>query len=83
MWLILKFLNFPLINCEIDLDLLWSKECVVSEISITPRIPANSDANSPVQEVVAVQTTIATFQINKTKLYVPVAFFLLMIISNF
>ena len=75
MWVIFKFLKFPLINCEIDLDLLWSKECVVSETSITPRIPANTDANSPDQEVVAVQTTVATFQINKTKLYVRVAFF--------
>ena len=32
-----RFLNFPLINCEIELDLSWSKECMISEISITTR----------------------------------------------
>ena len=33
-----RFFNFPLINCEITvkkLDLSWSKECMISEISIT------------------------------------------------
>ena len=58
-----------LTNCEIELDLSWSKECIIAEISITPRIPPNPNA---VQEVVAMQTTGATFQINNAKLYVPV-----------
>ena len=56
-------------NCEIKLDLPCSKECIISEISITPRIPGNSNANSLVP---AIQTTEATFQINNAKLYVPV-----------
>ena len=30
------------------------------------------DANPPVQEVPAIQTSAATFQINNAKLYVPV-----------
>ena len=62
----------PLINCEIELDLSWSKQCIISEISITPRIPPNQDANPSVQEMAAIQTTGATFQIKNTKLYIPV-----------
>ena len=46
-----RSLDLPLINCEIELDLLWSKECIISEISIIPRIPGNADANPPAQEV--------------------------------
>ena len=34
---------------------------MISEISITPRIPANSDSNLPVWEMVAIQTTGTTF----------------------
>ena len=51
----------PLINCETEINLSWSKECIVSEISIIPRIPGNPDANPPIQEVPAIQTTAATF----------------------
>ena len=47
-----RFLDLPLINCEIELDLSWTKDCVLPE-----------HHNS---------TTGATFQINNTKLYVPV-----------
>ena len=47
----------------------WSKECIISEISI---IPGNSDANPLVQEVITIQTTSATFQINNAKRHVPV-----------
>ena len=46
-----------------------SKECIIYEISITLRIPGNSNANLLVP---AIQTTGATFQINNAKLYVPV-----------
>ena len=53
-----RFLDLPLINCEIELDLSWSKECIISEISITP--------------VAAIKTIRVTFQINNAKLYVPV-----------
>ena len=27
--------NFPLINCEIEIDFSWSEECIISEISIS------------------------------------------------
>ena len=67
-----RSLDLPLINCEIELDVPWSKECIICEISIVPRIRGNQDANQPVQEVAAIQTTWATFQINNAKLYVPV-----------
>ena len=60
-----RSLDLPLINCETELDLSWSKECIKSEISIIPRMP-------PVQDVTAIQTTSATFQISNGKLYVPV-----------
>ena len=33
-----RFLDLPLVNCEIEPDLSWSKNCIVSEIVITPRI---------------------------------------------
>ena len=67
-----RFLDLPLINCEIELDLSSSKKHIVSEISITPRVAGNPNANTPVLVVVAIQTTGATFQINNTKLYFPV-----------
>ena len=50
-----RFLNLPFINCEIELDLSCSKECIISDISIKPRIPAYPDANPPVPEVIAIQ----------------------------
>ena len=67
-----RFFDLHLINCEIKLDLSWSKNCIISEISVILRIPANPDANLLVQEVEAIQTTGTTFQINNAKLYVPV-----------
>ena len=58
------------INCEIELDLSWSKECIIPEISIIPRIPGNQNANLPVQVEAAIQTTSATLKINNAKLHV-------------
>ena len=55
-----------------ELDLSWSKNWITSKISITHRLLADPDANPPVQEVAAIETTGATFQINNAKLYVPV-----------
>ena len=59
-----NFWRFPdllSINCEIELDLSWSKECILSEISITPEVRGDNP-------VAAIQTTEATFQINNAKL---------------
>ena len=55
-----RFLDLPLINCEIELDLTY---CVISEISITPEISGNPRADTPAPAVAARQTTGATFQI--------------------
>ena len=49
-----RFLNLPLINCETGLDLSWPKKFIIFEISITPRILANPNANPPVHEVAAI-----------------------------
>ena len=48
------------------------KEYIISEISIKPTLTAAPNSNPLVQEVTAIQTTGATFQINNATLYVPV-----------
>ena len=59
-----------LINSEIELDLSWSKECIITELSITfIAVDPNADA---VTYELATETVGATFQINNAKLYVPV-----------
>ena len=68
----MRFLSLSLFNCKIELDLSWSKECIISEISIIPPMVGSPDANLPFPEVSAIQATGATFQINNAKLYVPV-----------
>ena len=35
-----------LINCEIKLNLSWSKECIISGISIIPRVPGDALINN-------------------------------------
>ena len=36
---------------KIELDLLWSKNCITSEKLITRTTPDNTDANPPAEEV--------------------------------
>ena len=57
----------PLINCEINLTLTWTENCVLTS-------KATRDANSNGDPAVAAinNSTNATFQITDTKLYVPV-----------
>ena len=57
----------PLINCEINLILTWSENCVLTS-------KATRDANPDVNLAVAAinNPTNATFKITDTKLYVPV-----------
>ena len=33
-----RSLDLPLSNCEIELDLSWSRNCILSEISRTPGV---------------------------------------------
>ena len=56
-----------LINCEINLILIWSKNCVLTDI-ITQAANHNVDPAIPAINV----STNATFKITDTKLYVPV-----------
>ena len=65
------FFDLPLINYEAELDLSWSKGCIISQILITAAVAGNPDANPHVPEVAALQTTGAMFRINNAKLYVP------------
>ena len=44
-----RSLDFRLNSCEAELDLSWSKDCIIPEISIMPWIPPNPDANPPSQ----------------------------------
>ena len=53
-----------MINCEIEPDMSWSKECTMSEIPITPAMVGNPNANPPVLTVAAIQTASAIFRIN-------------------
>ena len=56
-----RSLDLLLINCEIELDLRWTKNCVMTEISRRFRaVSVNAD---PVVYEVAIQTTGATLQI--------------------
>ena len=64
-----RSLDLHLINCKIELDLTWSKDWMISEIS---RIAAVA-ANPPDPVRAAVETTRTTFQTNSTKLYAHVA----------
>ena len=64
-----RFLDLPLINCDIELDLKCTKTCVVSEISRTFRV-VDSNASVAVYQV-ETATAGAAFQINNAKLYAP------------
>ena len=61
-----------MIKCEIEPDLRWTKNCVISEISRTASVASNKNANPSVSEVAVTATTEATSQINNVKIYVPV-----------
>ena len=60
-----RCLDLYLINCEIELDLTWPENCVISEISRRPDVGGDNPVNTKL-------TTGATFTINNTKLYVPI-----------
>ena len=57
----------PLINCEVNLILTWSENCVLTD---TTTRDADPDADPPVAAINA--PTGATFAISECKLYVPV-----------
>ena len=59
-----RSLNIPLINCEVELILTWSKNCVLF----------NMTAN-PVADPAIIAPTESKFEITDTKLYVSVVTF--------
>ena len=67
-----RFLGLHLIDFEIEFDLSWRKDFIISEIFDTSEIDANPASNSHVAHARATSTTSALFQINSTKIYVPV-----------
>ena len=57
----------PLINCEINLILTWSENCV-----LTSKATRDTDPDADPTVAAIDNPTKATFQITDTKLYVPV-----------
>ena len=72
----------PLVNCEIELELRWARNCIISEPSRIFRA-VDPIVNSAVYQVTS-QATTAGFQINNATLYMfKLLICLLVIISNF
>ena len=67
-----RTLDLPLINCKTELDLSWSKDCVTSKISRTPKLPAYPAVIGPTDHVPPTPITGVTLQITSAKLiYAP------------
>ena len=64
--------DLPLFNYEIELDLRWTKNCLILEILRATPEAGNANANPPTQAVAVTQKTGTTFKINNAKLYFPV-----------
>ena len=64
-----RTLDMPLINCEINLILTWSENCVLTSKATRDAVPAQGE--NPAATRVNNPTN-ATFKITDTKLYVPV-----------
>ena len=60
-----KNLNIPLINCEVEIILTWTKSCVLADMT-------TRDAGNNNDPPAIVAPSGATFQITDTKLYAPV-----------
>ena len=58
-----RSLNILLINCEVELILTWSKNCVLADMTAK-----DAEGNNPA----IVAPVVLTFEITDTKLYVPV-----------
>ena len=71
-----RTLDIPLINCEINLILTWSENCVLTSKATRDAVPAPgvTKVNNPIN---------ATFKITDTKLYVPVVILLTKDDNNF
>ena len=63
-----RTLDMPMINCEINLILIWSENCILTDIT-QAAIPAQGD--NPERPAINA-ATYAIFKVTGTKLYVPV-----------
>ena len=63
-----RTLDMPLINCEINLILIWSENCILTDIT-QAAIPAQG--YNPERPAINA-ATYAIFKVTGTKLYVPV-----------
>ena len=73
-------LNMLLINCEINLILTWSENCVIT--SKATRNTVSAQGGSPAVNAVNNPTNV-TFKIKETKLYVPVVTLSTQVNKNF
>ena len=66
-----RYLDLPLINSKVELDLSWSGNCLISDISRIAIAAANPAAVPPAVAMPATLILGAVFQTNSTKLYAP------------
>ena len=64
-----RSLDISFINCEVSLNLTWSENCVLTDITTQTARAAQGD--NPARPAINAPTK-ATFKITDTKLYVPV-----------
>ena len=68
-----RTIEMLLINCEIELILTWSENCVLTDNTTHTARDADPDANPPAQARERIDaSTNATFKITDTKLHVPI-----------
>ena len=70
----LRSLNIPLINCEVELILTWSKNCVLADMTTK-----DAEVNNPA----IVAPDVLTFEITDTKLYVQLLVYQKKMTQNF
>ena len=68
-----RFLDLPLTQCEIELNLSWSKNSTISRTLRTAAEASNTNVNPPVHAREATQTRGAILHMTSSQLYVPVA----------
>ena len=61
----------PLINCEVSLDLKWSKNCVLTSKATRNTLPADAADNLPAVAAINNPTN-TVFDVTDYKIYVPV-----------
>ena len=65
-----RYFKLPLINCEVELNLSWSRNFRISEISRAAEVAANPNFNLPAQSKGIIETNSGTFFVFSAKLYI-------------